>query len=97
MLVPLLLLACNFAAALPAPVVSRADAATRQDLSKCPGYAASNVVVTETSLTADLKLDGAKCNVYGDDLEELKLVVEHQTSECSSASERPGVVFCTQV
>jgi alpha-glucosidase len=49
----------------------------------CPGYAASNVVKTDSSLTADLTLAGEACNVYSDDLKDLKLVVEYQTSECA--------------
>lgn len=50
-------------------------------LSDCPGYAASNVVKTDSSLTADLTLAGTACNVYSDDLKDLKLLVEYQTSE----------------
>jgi alpha-glucosidase len=49
----------------------------------CPGYAASNVVKTDSSLTADLTLAGEACNVYSDDLKDLKLVVEYQTSKCA--------------
>ena len=49
----------------------------------CPGYAASNVVKTDSSLTADLTLAGEACNVYSDDIKDLKLVVEYQTSKCS--------------
>lgn len=45
----------------------------------CPGYVASNVEKTASSLTADLKLAGEACNVYGRDLVELKLLVEYQT------------------
>jgi alpha-glucosidase len=46
----------------------------------CPGYAASNVVKTDSTLTADLTLAGDACNVYSDDIKNLKLVVEYQTS-----------------
>jgi alpha-glucosidase len=67
----------GLAVAAPSPLIPRADTA---DTSKCPGYTASNVVTTDWSLKADLKLNGAKCNAYGDDLEELKLEVEYQTS-----------------
>jgi alpha-glucosidase len=52
------------------------------DPNACPGYAASNVVKTDSSLTADLTLAGAACNVYSDDIKDLKLVVEYQTSKC---------------
>jgi alpha-glucosidase len=51
------------------------------DPNACPGYAASNVVKTDSGLTADLSLAGAACNVYSDDIKDLKLVVEYQTSE----------------
>lgn len=53
------------------------------DPNACPGYAASNVVKTDSSLTADLTLAGEACNVYSDDIKDLKLVVEYQTSRCS--------------
>lgn len=45
----------------------------------CPGYAASNVVTTESSLTADLTLAGNACNVFSSDITKLKLEVEYQT------------------
>lgn len=47
--------------------------------SACPGYTATNINVSESGLTADLTLAGAACNAYSEDLQELKLVVEHQT------------------
>ena len=50
-----------------------------QNLESCPGYRASNVVSTASTLTADLTLNGPACNVYGTDLTDLKLVVEYQT------------------
>lgn len=59
-------------------LVATASAASVDD---CPGYKASNVEETQTGLTADLTLAGEACNVYGDDLRDLKLVVEYQTSE----------------
>ena len=49
------------------------------DTSSCPGYAASNVKQSGTTLTADLTLAGTACNVYGTDLKDLKLLVEYQT------------------
>ena len=52
---------------------------TAQNLDSCPGYSASNVVSTGSTLTADLSLNGPACNVYGTDLTDLKLVVEYQT------------------
>ena len=50
------------------------------DPENCPGYAASNVVKTDSTLTADLTLAGDACNVYSEDIKDLKLVVEYQTS-----------------
>lgn len=47
----------------------------------CPGYRASNVEETDSGLTADLTLAGEACNIYGEDIENLKLVVEYQTGE----------------
>ncbi|UPX15643.1 Alpha-glucosidase [Ascochyta rabiei] len=51
------------------------------DPSTCPGYTATNVDVTDAGLTADLTLAGAACNAYSEDLQDLKLVVEHQTDD----------------
>ncbi|KAF2744056.1 glycoside hydrolase family 31 protein [Sporormia fimetaria CBS 119925] len=80
MRIPLLLGAACLVAALPSSTAPQLLARNDVDLSQCPGYSASNVVVTNSSLTADLKIRGSKCNVYAEDLEELKLVVEHQTN-----------------
>ena len=52
---------------------------TAQSVDSCPGYSASNVVTTDSTLTADLSLAGPACNVYGYELGALKLVVEYQT------------------
>jgi alpha-glucosidase len=48
-------------------------------LDSCPGYTASNVQDSGSRVTADLELAGTACNVYGDDLTDLKLEVEYQT------------------
>lgn len=53
------------------------------DSSTCPGYTATNIDVTDSGLTADLTLAGVACNAYSEDLQELKLVVEHQTGNYS--------------
>ena len=50
-----------------------------QNLSSCPGYKASNVVQTDSGLTASLTLAGDACNVYGYDLPDLTLLVQYQT------------------
>jgi alpha-glucosidase len=54
---------------------------TRQSkfLNECPGYTASNVKNDGSTVTADLSLAGTACNVYGNDLTNLKLLVEYQT------------------
>lgn len=45
----------------------------------CPGYKASNVKHTASSITADLAIAGEPCNIYGNDFPELKLIAEYQT------------------
>lgn len=50
-----------------------------KDLSKCPGYKATNHRHTRSGFYADLSLAGEACNVYGTDLPDLKLEVEYQT------------------
>ena len=47
--------------------------------SSCPGYTVSNVVTSDTGLTALLNLAGPACNSYGIDLQNLTLLVEYQT------------------
>lgn len=54
----------------------------RSTASECPGYKASNVKTSATSLTADLSLAGPPCNTYGTDLEKLRLEVTYETGEC---------------
>ncbi|KAF4933811.1 Alpha-glucosidase [Colletotrichum fructicola] len=49
--------------------------------SVCPGYTASNVQETSHGFTADLDLAGKACNVYGNEIEALKLVVEYQAAD----------------
>ncbi|USP81884.1 glycoside hydrolase family 31 protein [Curvularia clavata] len=50
-------------------------------LDDCPGYKASNVQNDGSRVTADLTLAGTACNVYGEDLTDLKLEVEYQTED----------------
>lgn len=47
--------------------------------SGCPGYAASHITTTPTGLSAILTLAGTPCNIYGQDLKDLKLQVEYQS------------------
>lgn len=53
----------------------------RAAVDACPGYTASNVVESDSGLTADLTLSGAACNAYSDDIKDLKLLVEYQTGK----------------
>ncbi|KAJ6164780.1 alpha-glucosidase [Penicillium chermesinum] len=57
----------------------RAASVLAQGISSCPGYIASNVQDSSSSITADLTLAGNPCNAYGDDIKDLKLLVEYQT------------------
>ncbi|KAF2655249.1 glycoside hydrolase family 31 protein [Lophiostoma macrostomum CBS 122681] len=76
----LVLVASSTVLAIPAPTITRRQNSS-SDLGSCPGYAASNVVKTDSSLTADLTLAGSACNVYSDDLQDLKLLVEYQSDQ----------------
>lgn len=57
--------------------------ASKDPLATCPGYKASNIKTSSSSLTADLTLAGAACNAYSDDLKSLTLEVVYETSEFS--------------
>jgi alpha-glucosidase len=50
-------------------------------LDACPGYKAVNVQSDESTLTADLSLAGKGCNVFGTDIQKLKLEVAYETGE----------------
>jgi len=63
--------------ALAGPLAKRQGSS----LAACPGYTASNVQDNGSTVTADLALAGAACNVYGDDIKNLKLQVEYQTEQ----------------
>ncbi|MBE3109428.1 MAG: hypothetical protein IMZ46_02780 [Acidobacteria bacterium] len=52
-----------------------------KDLSACPGYKVTEQHETESGFTAQLSLAGQACDVYGIDLPELRLEVEHQTAD----------------
>jgi alpha-glucosidase len=73
----LLLAAAAVSANAPPPLGDSEDA----PLASCPGYKASNVKTTSSSLTADLSLAGPACNVYGTDLTDLTLTVVYETGE----------------
>lgn len=44
----------------------------------CPGYTAKNVKTGKGTLSADLVLAGTACNVYGSDIQNLKLAVTYE-------------------
>jgi alpha-glucosidase len=50
-------------------------------LTDCPGYRVINVEERPRGLTADLTLAGTPCNVYGVDIENLKLEADYDTSK----------------
>ncbi|KAK0735029.1 glycosyl hydrolases family 31-domain-containing protein [Lasiosphaeria miniovina] len=47
----------------------------------CPGYTASHVRHTKAGFAADLTLAGPACNVYGNDIEDLALLVRFETDD----------------
>ncbi|GKT41651.1 alpha-glucosidase [Colletotrichum spaethianum] len=49
--------------------------------SVCPGYTASNVQTTSHGFTAELDLAGSACNLYGNDVEALSLIVEYLATD----------------
>lgn len=59
-------------------------AATTASIDDCPGYTLSNVAESDSQITGDLILAGSACNIYGEDLTNLKLLVEYQTSKSST-------------
>jgi alpha-glucosidase len=75
-----------FAAAAAAAAVLRRDYPSDVPLAACPGYKASNVQTTASTLTADLTLAGEACNVYGTDLTDLVLEVSYDTGMLAMAT-----------
>jgi hypothetical protein len=58
----------------------------------CPGYAASNVQSDANGFTADLQLAGQPCNVFGTDVESLKLTVEFQSDKRLNINIQPALM-----
>ncbi|RAL61331.1 hypothetical protein DID88_009467 [Monilinia fructigena] len=58
---------------------TRSDTNSILPFSECPGYTASNIKTTSSSLSADLTLAGPACNTYGADLKQLTLKVVYET------------------
>lgn len=61
-------------------------------LEACPGYSASNVQNDGSKVTANLALAGIACNVYGEDLTDLRLEVEYQTGTLLHVSQQDATV-----
>lgn len=59
-------------------IVSTVQGSTVDD---CLGYSASHVRRSYNGLAADLTLIGSPCNVYGNDIKNLKLQVDYQGGE----------------
>jgi alpha-glucosidase len=60
--------------------VSTGLVARQATAADCPGYRASGIAQNATGFTANLTLAGAACNVYGRDVENLKLSVNFDHS-----------------
>ncbi|KAJ7352477.1 glycosyl hydrolases family 31-domain-containing protein [Mycena albidolilacea] len=59
--------------------IALAVTAAAASVDDCSGYKATNVIQGDSYLQADLTLAGTACNVFGDDLPRLRLLVEYQT------------------
>lgn len=46
-----------------------------------PGHKASNVQQGKGQITADLTLAGGACNAFGDEVKDLRLLVEYETEQ----------------
>lgn len=65
---------------LPALAISVAQRrVSSASIDDCPGYTASNVQDDGGRVTANLALAGKACNLFSNDLTDLKLEVEYQT------------------
>lgn len=65
--------------------------------SVCPGYKASQVKESDSGLTAVLKLAGAPCNVYGNDIEVLNLQVEYQSANRLAVNIAPANIVSYEI
>ena len=61
-------------------VLAQAARVDPKVLDACPGYKAQNVHSLGPKLTADLVLAGKACDVFGKDIQKLKLEVTYETS-----------------
>ena len=65
-------------------------------LDDCPGYSATNIQDDGFKLSADLSLAGTACDIYGDDLTELRLEVEYQTGALQPHMDLKQIPHATQ-
>lgn len=72
------------------PNINDPKAVDAQDV--CPGYKASNAKTSANGLTATLSLAGKACNVYGTDVDSLKLTVEYQSNSRLSVNIAPTYI-----
>lgn len=72
------------------PNVKDPQAVNVQDV--CPGYTASDVTTTATGFTASLNIAGPACNVYGNDIANLTLVVAYQAKDRVSVQITPKFI-----
>jgi alpha-glucosidase len=54
---------------------------TAPNAQRCPGYKASGIQYKANGFTADLNIAGANCQAFGNDIANLKLLVEYQTQD----------------
>lgn len=67
-------------------------------LESCPGYTATNITTTSTTVTANLHLAGPACNTYGTDLDNLLLLVEYQNRKSCGTDNPCDLLFtCHQL
>ncbi len=69
-------------------VLTLASLTVSASVDDCPGYVATNVTNSTTSFTASLTLAGTACNAFGEDIQDLQLVVEYQSGKQSDNIER---------
>ena len=67
-------------------LVLQAEPIASQSIESCPGYVVNSYESSGDIITANLELAGTACNVYGNDIKSLKLLVEYQSSSLQSPS-----------
>jgi alpha-glucosidase len=87
------LISAFWAAISTALLTGSVAAGNTADPTTCPGYKASNIRNYGSTMTADLTLDGDGCDLYDEDLTNLKLLVEYQTSKSLA---NPSFLLCSR-